>query len=70
MHESVCENIISFMSVQKKYHCKIFFSTREISDVIGVSIYNARHYLRKLQSQKLVASDRAGKGKHIRWRLT
>ena len=70
MSESVCGNIISFMSDQEKNYCKTFFSTRDISDAIGVSIYNARHYLRRLQSQKLVASDRAGKGKHIRWRLT
>ncbi|TQO04887.1 UNVERIFIED_ORG: FaeA-like protein [Citrobacter freundii] len=70
MHESIYENIILFMSDQRKYYGKTFFSTREISEFFGLSIYNARHYLRKLQSQKLVVSGRAGKGQHIRWRLT
>nr|WP_305764303.1 FaeA/PapI family transcriptional regulator [Escherichia coli] len=42
------------MENQKEYFSKTFFSTREIADAVGLTIYQSRGHLEVLQSSGVV----------------
>ncbi|EFO2270484.1 faeA-like family protein, partial [Escherichia coli] len=54
MNKDNDERIIEFLENQKKSFGKTFFSTREIADAVGLTIYQVRGYLETLQSSGMV----------------
>lgn len=69
MNTDIDERIIEFLDNQRKHFSKTFFSTREIADVIGLTIYQARRYLEELQSSSVVEKVNSGRGRPGVWRL-
>ena len=63
------ERIVEFLENQKKSFSKTFFSTREIADATGLTIYQARGYLEGLQSSCVVEKINSGRGVPGQWRL-
>ncbi|OSL66214.1 hypothetical protein EAXG_02017 [Escherichia coli TA054] len=61
--------MIEFLGEQKKHFSKTFFSTREIADAVGLTIYQARGYLEVLRSSRVVAKINFGRGRPGVWRL-
>ncbi|EFU0743485.1 regulator [Escherichia coli] len=45
------------------------FSTREIADAVGLTIYQVRGYLEMLQSSGVVEKVNSGRGRAGQWRL-
>ncbi|HBE6106700.1 TPA: hypothetical protein KMG78_003197 [Escherichia coli] len=52
-----------------KYFSKAFFSTREIADAVGLTIYQARGHLEVLQSSSVVKKVNSGRGSPGQWKL-
>ena len=69
MNKSIDERIIEFLDNQRKHFSKTFFSTREIADAVGLTIYQARGYLEVLQSSSVVEKVNSGRGRPGVWRL-
>lgn len=69
MNKDIDEQIIEFLDNQKKHFSKTFFSTREIADAAGVTIYQAREYLEVLQSSSVVEKVNSGRGRPGVWRV-
>ncbi|EPO2325357.1 FaeA/PapI family transcriptional regulator [Escherichia coli] len=69
MNKDIDERIIEFLEKQKKSFSKTFFSTREIADAVGLTIYQARGYLEVLQSSSVVEKVNSGQGRPGVWRL-
>ena len=69
MNKSIDERIIEFLDNQRKHFSKTFFSTREIADAVGLTIYQARRYLEELQSSSVVEKVNSGRGRPGVWRL-
>ncbi|HFH2783538.1 TPA: FaeA/PapI family transcriptional regulator [Escherichia coli] len=69
MNTDIDERIIEFLDNQRKHFSKTFFSTREIADAIGLTIYQARRYLEELQSSSVVEKVNSGRGRPGVWRL-
>ncbi len=69
MHTDIDERIVDFLDNQKKHFSKTFFSTREIADAVGLTIYQARGYLEVLQSSSVVEKVNSGRGRPGVWRL-
>ncbi|OSL65540.1 hypothetical protein EAXG_05124 [Escherichia coli TA054] len=61
--------LLSFWIIGKKHFSKTFFSTREIADAVGLTIYQARGYLEVLRSSRVVAKINFGRGRPGVWRL-
>ncbi|MGV6311159.1 FaeA/PapI family transcriptional regulator [Escherichia coli] len=54
----------------KAKRCKhTLFSTREIADAVGLTIYQVRGYLEMLQSSGVVEKVNSGRGRAGQWRL-
>ncbi len=69
MNKDIDEHIVEFLENQKKHFSKTFFSTREIGDAVGLTIYQARGYLEVLQSSGVVEKANSGRGRPGMWRL-
>ncbi len=69
MNTDIDERIIEFLDNQRKHFSKTFFSTREIADAVGLTIYQARRYLEELQSSSVVEKVNSGRGRLGVWRL-
>lgn len=69
MNKDIDGRIVEFMGNQRKSFRKTFFSTREIADAVGLTIYQARGCLEALQSSGVVEKVNSGRGKPGQWRL-
>ncbi|HBC0990034.1 TPA: faeA-like family protein [Escherichia coli] len=69
MNKDIDERIVDFLENQKGSFSKTFFSTREIADAVGLTIYQARGYLEVLQSSDVVEKINSGRGRPGQWRL-
>ncbi|MBB9726031.1 faeA-like family protein [Escherichia coli] len=69
MNKDINERIVVFLENQKKSFGKTFFSTREIADAVGLTIYQIRGYLEALQSSGVVEKVNSGRGRPGQWRL-
>ncbi|WP_175616582.1 FaeA/PapI family transcriptional regulator [Escherichia coli] len=69
MNKDNDERIIEFLENQKKSFGKTFFSTREIADAVGLTIYQVRGYLETLQSSGMVEKVNSGRGRPGQWIL-
>lgn len=69
MDKDIDERITEFLENQKKSFSKTFFSTREIADAVGVTIYQAKGCLEALQSSGVVEKVNSGRGRLGQWRL-
>ncbi|CAD5756996.1 FaeA-like protein [Escherichia coli] len=69
MDTDINDRIVEFLDNQKKHFSKKFFSTREIADAVGLTIYQVRGYLEVLQSSSVVEKVNSGRGKPGVWRL-
>ncbi|MCU6343569.1 FaeA/PapI family transcriptional regulator [Escherichia coli] len=69
MNKDIDGRIVEFLGNQRKSFRKTFFSTREIADAVGLTIYQARGYLEVLQSSGVVEKVNSGRGKPGQWRL-
>lgn len=69
MNKDIDGRIVEFLENQRKSFRKTFFSTREIADAVGLTIYQARGYLEALQSSGVVEKVNSGRGKPGQWRL-
>ncbi|HBC5825882.1 TPA: faeA-like family protein [Escherichia coli] len=69
MKKDIDEQIVEFLENQKKYFSKTFFSTREIADAVGLTIYQLRGCLEILQSSGVVEKVNSGRGRPGQWRL-
>lgn len=61
--------LVSFWKIIKKHFSKTLFSTREIADAVGLTIYQARGCLEVLQSFGVVEKLNSGRGRAGQWRL-
>ncbi|EAA4608366.1 faeA-like family protein [Salmonella enterica subsp. enterica serovar Kisangani] len=69
MNKDIDEQVVEFLYNQKKHFSKTFFSTREIADAVGLTIYQTRGYLEVLQSSSVVEKINSGRGRSGVWRL-
>ncbi|KAB2827026.1 faeA-like family protein [Escherichia coli] len=69
MNKNIDERIVDFLEGQKKSLSKTFFSTREIANAVGLTIYQARGHLEVLQSSCVVEKVNSGRGVPGQWRL-
>lgn len=69
MNKNIDERIVEFLERQRKFFSKTFFSTREIADAVGLTIYQAREYLEVLQLSSVVEKVNFDQGKPDMWRL-
>ncbi|EFG0071749.1 faeA-like family protein [Escherichia coli] len=69
METDIDERISEFLENQKKHFSKTLFSTREIADAVGLTIYQARGCLEVLQSFGVVEKLNSGRGRAGQWRL-
>lgn len=69
MNKDIDGRIVEFLENQRKSFRKTFFSTREIADAVGLTIYQARGYLEALLSSGVVEKVNSGRGKPGQWRL-
>ncbi len=69
MNKDIDERIVEFLENQKKSFSKTFFSTREIADAVGGTIYQVRGYLEVLQLFDVVEKVNSGRRKPEQWRL-
>ncbi|EFM4232747.1 faeA-like family protein [Escherichia coli] len=63
------ERICEFLDTQKKHFSKKLFSTREIADAVGLTIYQIRGYLEVLQLSGVVVKVNSGRGRAGQWWL-
>ncbi|EGE2290367.1 FaeA/PapI family transcriptional regulator [Escherichia coli] len=68
MQPGIDERISEFLTTQKKHGCQKLFSTREIADAVGATIYQIRGYLDVLQSYGVVEKVNSGRGSAGQWR--
>lgn len=68
MNNNIDGRIIDFMK-KKNLSVNRTFSTREIADAVGLTIYQARGYLEALQSSSVVEKINAGRGRAGKWVL-
>ncbi|WP_309187455.1 FaeA/PapI family transcriptional regulator [Escherichia marmotae] len=68
-NKDIDEQIVNFLENQKKHFSKKFFSTREIADAVGLTIYQARECLEVLQSSGVVEKANSGRGRPGVWVL-
>ncbi|EHF7976632.1 hypothetical protein J3N82_003980 [Salmonella enterica subsp. enterica serovar Bareilly] len=54
MNKDFDGSIVNFMKDQEESFRKTFFSTREIADAVGLTIYQVREHLDALQSFSVV----------------
>lgn len=69
MNKDIDERIVEFLENQNKSFRKTFFSTREMADAVGLTIYQAKGYLEALQSSGVVEKVNSGRGRSGQWRL-
>ncbi|HBR2043246.1 TPA: hypothetical protein L9M98_004691 [Klebsiella pneumoniae] len=70
MSEDIDVRIVYFLEEQKKHSGKTFFSTREIADAAGLTIYQARAHLESLHSSFVVEKlNNTRQGVPGQWRL-
>lgn len=69
MNTDIDERIVDFLENQKEYFSKTFFGTREITDAVGLTIYQTRGHLEVLQSSGVVEKINSGRGRPGMWRL-
>ncbi|MHA6954608.1 FaeA/PapI family transcriptional regulator [Escherichia coli] len=69
MEKDIDERISEFLENHKKHFSKTLFSTREIADAVGLTIYQARGCLEVLQSFGVVEKLNSGRGRAGQWRL-
>jgi predicted ArsR family transcriptional regulator len=69
MNKDIDWRIIEFLDNQQKFFHKTFFSTREIADAVGLTIYQTRGCLEVLQSSSVVEKVNSGRGRPGVWRL-
>ncbi|ECW0470405.1 TPA: faeA-like family protein [Salmonella enterica subsp. enterica serovar Mississippi] len=69
MNRDIDAQIICFLERQKKSVSKSFFSTREVADAVGLTIYQAKGHLEVLQSSCVVEKVNTGRGVTGQWRL-
>ncbi|QCT87616.1 FaeA/PapI family transcriptional regulator [Escherichia sp. E4742] len=69
MNKDNNEQIVGFLESQKKSSRKTSFSTREIADAVGLTIYQARCCLEILQSSCVVEKVNSGRGRPGQWKL-
>ncbi|WP_281439754.1 FaeA/PapI family transcriptional regulator [Escherichia coli] len=69
MKTDIDERMRECLENQKKHFSKTLFSTREIADAVGLTIYQVRGYLEMLQSSGVVEKVNSGRGRAGQWRL-
>ena len=69
MNTDINDQIIEFLKDQKKSFSRTLFSTREIADAVGLTIYQVREHLDALQSFSVVEKVNSGREKPGQWRL-
>ncbi|EPU4253828.1 TPA: faeA-like family protein [Escherichia coli] len=69
MKTDIDERMSEFLDTQKKHFSKKLFSTREIADAVGLTIYQIRGYLEVLQLSGVVEKVNSGRGRAGQWRL-
>ncbi|HCQ4576755.1 TPA: faeA-like family protein [Escherichia albertii] len=60
--------IIEFMTKQTK-NGQLLFRTRDISDAMGLTIYQARQFLMNLNVSGVIRRTAGGKGGKVLWSL-
>ncbi|HDJ8924283.1 TPA: faeA-like family protein [Escherichia coli] len=69
MNTDINDQIIEFLKDQKKSFSRTLFSTREIADAVGLTIYQARGCLDTLHLFGVVEKVNTGRGRPGRWGL-
>ena len=69
MKTDIAERMREYLENQKKHFSKTLFSTREIADAVGLTIYQVRGYLEMLQSSGVVEKVNSGRGRAGQWTL-
>ena len=69
MKPGINELMREYLENQKKHFSKTLFSTREIADAVGLTIYQVRGYLEMLQSSGVVEKVNSGRGRAGQWTL-
>lgn len=69
MNKDIDERIVEFLENHNESFSKTFFSTREMADSVGLTIYQTREYLAVLQSSGVVEKVNSGRGRPRQWRL-
>ncbi|EHC5052760.1 TPA: faeA-like family protein [Escherichia coli] len=69
MKPGIDELMREYLENQKKHFGKTLFSTREIADAVGLTIYQVRGYLEMLQSSGVVEKVNSGRGRAGQWTL-
>ncbi|EFB7616379.1 faeA-like family protein [Escherichia coli] len=69
MKTDIDERMREYLENQKKHFSKTLFSTREIADAVGLTIYQVRGYLEMLQSSGVVEKVNSGRGRAGQWTL-
>ena len=69
MKQGIDELMREYLENQKKHFSKTLFSTREIADAVGLTIYQVRGYLEMLQSSGVVEKVNSGRGRAGQWTL-
>ena len=67
METDLDERMREYLENQKKHFSKTLFSTREIADAVGLTIYQVRGYLEMLQSSRSGGESkfRSGEGRAV-----
>lgn len=69
MKPGIDELMREHLENQKKHFGQTLFSTREIADAVGLTIYQVRGYLEMLQSSGVVEKVNSGRGRAGQWTL-
>lgn len=69
MKQGIDELMREYLENQKKHFGQTLFSTREIADAVGLTIYQVRGYLEMLQSSGVVEKVNSGRGRAGQWTL-
>ncbi|EFU0743440.1 FaeA/PapI family transcriptional regulator [Escherichia coli] len=69
MKPGIDELMREYLENQKKHFGQTLFSTREIADAVGLTIYQVRGYLEMLQSSGVVEKVNSGRGRAGQWTL-
>ncbi|HHL7754740.1 TPA: FaeA/PapI family transcriptional regulator [Escherichia coli] len=69
MKPGIDELMREYLENQKKHFGKTLFSTREIADAVGLTIYQVRGYLEMLQLSGVVEKVNSGRGRAGQWTL-
>ncbi len=69
MNRDINMRIIDFLEKQKNLSERHFFTTREIADATGLTIYQARGCLMALQLSRVVEKVNTGRGVPGQWKI-